>query len=537
MANNKKLISKGYAILMLLFLVAIAPLAPTKAETNKVFFSENFDNTSNTSNELPLSLQLLGGGALWAAAEKGTSTLYVNWEDNYLAHHLTDGATWGPYPSEQFMKNSRNAISASLTESGFNISFTGDLPNDLSAYSLIVIEAYWAFTPQNAKQIQNYIFNGGGVIFLSGSPCFLVSYSKNWNTYEASNPTAYTGSLSPIDTWFGAGQYINTGGSAKTVVNNPFYTSLQTNEPIFSTSSFGCESVTSLGQNATAIAIWDSRSMFAFTNEYGKGRIYYQAAIDTTSDFSQPNILANHLLPTLTAACASSTSITGFMVSINGKLSFNNTGITQAPIILSYSLTGGETWQDLTFLLTDNNGDFSATWAPLVTGNFFIKAKWNGNSSFAPVTITVSLVVTPLTIQDTQNLISIASNSTISEFMFNSTSKKLSFTVSGPQDTTGYIDFYFPKSLISDISDLQVYIDGSPITYSYDSQGESWLITFMYHHSTHEVVIDLNKTSLASLNISQLLQGIIYGTIISLIIIAVVFVILRKKSLVLKEKN
>jgi hypothetical protein len=139
--------------------------------------------------------------------------------------------------------------------------------------------------------------------------------------------------------------------------------------------------------------------------------------------------------------------------------------------------------------------------------------------------------------QDTQNLISIASNSTISEFAFNSTSKKLSFTVNGPQDTTGYIDCYFPKSLITDISDLQVYIDGSPITYSYDSQGESWLINFMYHLSTHEVLIDLNKSSLASLDISQLLQGIIYGTIIALIIIVVVFLILRKNRWRWERKN
>ena len=41
-----KLVSKKYAVLMLLFLLALVPLAPSKAQTNDTFFTENFEGTS-----------------------------------------------------------------------------------------------------------------------------------------------------------------------------------------------------------------------------------------------------------------------------------------------------------------------------------------------------------------------------------------------------------------------------------------------------------------------------------------------------------
>lgn len=43
MTNNVKLTSKKYAVLLPLFLIVLTPLAPSKAETNNIFFTENFD--------------------------------------------------------------------------------------------------------------------------------------------------------------------------------------------------------------------------------------------------------------------------------------------------------------------------------------------------------------------------------------------------------------------------------------------------------------------------------------------------------------
>jgi len=111
------------------------------------------------------------------------------------------------------------------------------------------------------------------------------------------------------------------------------------------------------------------------------------------------------------------------------------------------------------------------------------------------VSTVVSLAIMPYTSQNNQVVFSIASNSTVTDLEFNSTSRQLSFTVSGPSGTTGYVDAYIAKTLIGDISTLKVYLDGAPLPYNATSQGDSWLIYFTYHHSTHSVVMSLGQAS------------------------------------------
>jgi hypothetical protein len=83
---------------------------------------------------------------------------------------------------------------------------------------------------------------------------------------------------------------------------------------------------------------------------------------------------------------------------------------------------------------------------------------------------------------------SIESNSTISNLFFNSTNSQLSFTVSGPSGTTGFAKVTIAKTLMPK-GNLQVYMDGNPISSSEDSNGSYWIVTFTYHHSTHQVTI------------------------------------------------
>ncbi len=488
--------------------------------------------TSNSQNELTSGLMLLGGGAQWAAGN-GTSALYIDWEDNYAAHHLTDGANWGPWPTEQGMENTRGNVTQTLEQSGFNVSFAGDIPSDLSQFSLVVVEAYWACNSQNAQIIQNFVYNGGGVIILAGVPCYFVSDSKNWNGFDANSLMYNGGNLSPIETWFGAEEYLNTGGIAKVAFDNPFSTPLLAANPFFNVTDGSAAAVSSLSSNARAIALWDSGSIFAFTNEYGKGRVYYQSDTDVWSSLPPP---APPQQASLTATCLWYVT-TGFMVSINGNLSYNNTGIAQAPITLSYSVTGGETWQDLTYVLTGSDGSFSADWTPLVTGTFFIKATWAGNATFSPATTTVSLVIAPVataTLQNAQNVISIVSNSTVSSFAFNSTSQELSFTVTGPSGTTGYVDAYIAKNLTQDISNLKVYLDGNILNYTASSTENGWMVQFTYHHSTHSIVISLAHTKSSSSSAIPLavevIAGIIIASFIAALAVAIGFVSRKKNS-------
>jgi hypothetical protein len=83
---------------------------------------------------------------------------------------------------------------------------------------------------------------------------------------------------------------------------------------------------------------------------------------------------------------------------------------------------------------------------------------------------------------------SIESNSTVSNLFFNSTDSELGFTVSGPSGTTGFAKVTIAKTLMP-TGNLQVYIDGNLVNSSVDSNESYWIVTFTYHHSTHQVII------------------------------------------------
>jgi hypothetical protein len=147
---------------------------------------------------------------------------------------------------------------------------------------------------------------------------------------------------------------------------------------------------------------------------------------------------------------------------------------------------------DLTFTQTGSSGEFLEVWNPSVIGNYLIQAKWKGESPLNAASRIVNLAITPYS---EQTLFSVASNSTITDFAFNSTSKELTFTASGPSGSTGYVRVYIPKSLINDISGLKIRVDENIVTYTGESQEDSWAIFFSYFHSTHKIVIELTAAS------------------------------------------
>jgi hypothetical protein len=163
-------------------------IAPTAPPANLVITVNRKTDTSSpslTSSPAPVfddsltpSLQLLGGGARWASSE-GKSALYINHKDNWEAHHLTDGVDWGPWFSEETMDKWRTAVAATLEQAGFEVTFKGDVPADLSEYDLVVFEALWAVEPQHASLVRNYLFNGGGVVIWGGVPCYFSAYCKD----------------------------------------------------------------------------------------------------------------------------------------------------------------------------------------------------------------------------------------------------------------------------------------------------------------------------------------------------------------------
>jgi hypothetical protein len=194
--------------------------------------------------------------------------------------------------------------------------------------------------------------------------------------------------------------------------------------------------------------------------------------------------------PTLKLSSRSSGSFASFRVEISGNLAYNGTALIGYLILLSDSVDGGRSWDKLTMVNTDADGNFLAVWLPSVTGNYLLKAVWTGDSNYSETSTIVSFVLSPF---GEQNVFSVESNSTVTTLYFNSTSRELSFGVSGDSGTTGYVSALIPKSLLSDISGLNVYLDGSQINCTSESLEDRWLIFLTYHHSAHVIVISLGS--------------------------------------------
>ena len=252
-----------------------------------------------------------------------------------------------------------------------------------------------------------------------------------------------------------------------------------------------------------------------------------QAAYTIAVGSNQSNL--NPSTPTLTVSCQSSPTLSNFKVDINGSLIADGQGVPSASIQLSYSVNGGNSWVDLTLLNTSSNGDFLAVWMPTVTGNYLLKAEWLGNDQYPQTSTTVNFAVTPF---ENDLVFSVISNSTLSEISFNSTSKELSFTVSGFSGTTGYVNVHIPKSLISDPSSLKVYLDRNQLAYATQSQGDSWLVSFSYHHSTHQVSIVFAQSgsqSAVSLGLNWVQIAIlVLMSVIVVVVVVYAFVFLSK---------
>jgi len=247
--------------------------------------------------------------------------------------------------------------------------------------------------------------------------------------------------------------------------------------------------------------------------------------ISLTSDkFWSPSI--NCLLPTsFFISLGSSTSYVGFKVEINGNLTCNEVGLSGAPVLLYYSVTGGETWNDITLVNTTSDGGYSATWIPSATGNYLVRAIWLGNSTYPGTTTIINLAV--ISFRE-QNVFSVTSNSTVSDLAFNSTSRQLSFTVTGPSGTTGYINVHIAKTLVDSIVDVKVYLDGLQLNYTATSLDDTWLLHFTYMHSTHKVTVSLGDIPSPFIE-TPLGKALIYVVPITAIVILTTLYLLRKK--------
>lgn len=236
----------------------------------------------------------------------------------------------------------------------------------------------------------------------------------------------------------------------------------------------------------------------------------------------------------LSISLSSSTTYIGFKVNINGKLTYlNNSGVSGVPILLSYSVTSEQSWNDITSVNTSTNGSYSAQWIPPATGVFIARAswpgRWNEKGWILGANATVSLAVAPF---EEQYVFSVLSNSTVTALAFNSTSRVLSFIASGPSGAAGYVNVTVAKPLVSDIAKLKVYVNETETTYLVTSTSDSWLLHFTYNHSVHSIRISLGPSgepSTTSLIGIETILAITVATIMLVAFGAVYFLKLRKR--------
>jgi len=213
-------------------------------------------------------------------------------------------------------------------------------------------------------------------------------------------------------------------------------------------------------------------------------------------------------------------------------VAYNATSLADVPILLSYSVNEGNSWNNLTTVSTDSTGSFSAEWLPPATGTYLLKGTFSGNANYSKASAIVNFAIAPFKQEST---FSVTSNSTLSALAFNSTSNQISFTVSGPSATTGYVNIGIPKSLIADISKLQLFLDGTQISYSVQQQPDLWMVSFAYQHSSHQIIIDLSSAMPHSSSGGKLLEQwfvyvIIAATVVSIIAISLISLKRKQKS-------
>ena len=89
------------------------------------------------------------------------------------------------------------------------------------------------------------------------------------------------------------------------------------------------------------------------------------------------------------------------------------------------------------------------------------------------------------------HVVSILSNSTVSDFYFHYALKKISFYINGTAGTTGVCNVTIPSELMS--GEFTIYEDGTQLIknthYAETFNGTHYLFTIKYEHSTHLIEI------------------------------------------------
>ena len=224
-----------------------------------------------------------------------------------------------------------------------------------------------------------------------------------------------------------------------------------------------------------------------------------------------------------------SSSEVGSIVYVNGRLSDQNgTPLINKTVILSYSVADSPSWFQIGSDKTNTQGEYNIQWVILASGTFNLKVEWAGDTSHGRTENSTTFSFLPYQKQD---VFCVESNSTVTGLAFNSTSFTLDFAVSGPTGTTGYTKVTIAKTLAPNFTGITVLLDGKELNSTVLSSNDYWIVTFIYHHSTHQVTINLSNDAKGSTNpTTQVPELLLFLAVVFVVVLtAVAFVFVRRR--------
>jgi hypothetical protein len=245
---------------------------------------------------------------------------------------------------------------------------------------------------------------------------------------------------------------------------------------------------------------------------------------------ARPTPVPTPTLPSthITLSTDATSSQVGSTLNIQGKLADRSGNALQnKTVILSYTISDSTNWVQIGSGVTDLLGGYSIQWVTGASGSFNLKVQWDGDSAYQGTYNTTTLNILPY---QNKQVFFVESNSTITSLEFNSTSLAFGFSVTGPSGSSGYTKATIAKTLAPNSNGPTVSLDGKEVNCTITSSNDYWIIEFTYHHSTHQVNINLNSNTKENSPTDPTSNTLLWGSVILAIISAVVALALITKK-------
>ena len=187
--------------------------------------------------------------------------------------------------------------------------------------------------------------------------------------------------------------------------------------------------------------------------------------------------------------CVDVPSDAGSVVNVTGRLvDVSGNPVASRLVTVSYSVEDNN-WIDVGSAMTNIAGEYAIQWNNTEFKPITLKAEWSGDTTYLGTSATTTFSLLP---HQNQALFFIESNSTVTALEFDGINPNLSFVVSGPDGTVGYIRVTIPNDLLQ-TEDWTVFVDEVPVNPTITKDINKTFLYFTYRHSTH--VIEIVGTS------------------------------------------